>query len=159
MAFSMDLVGGSIGEAYAWDFLTKQSNVCEVFDVRDDEKFREMDVDFLVKMADKSIVWAEVKCDTMADRTGNIAYELTTSGHIGCLQKTKASIILYFVVNSQEMIVFRIEKLRKLINLKHYERRRMGDHAEGFLVPIKDMTFAKIYKMGEGGTWHKIKDS
>lgn len=157
MAFSMDLIGGSIGEAYAWDFLMKQSNVCDVFDVRDDEQFRQMDVDFLVKMTDKSILWAEVKCDTMADRTGNIAYELTTSGHIGCLAKTKAQIILYFIVNTQELVIFKIDKLRSLINRMSYERRRMGDSAEGFLVPIKDMKFAKIYKLGERGEW-KAKD-
>lgn len=149
--FDDDIQNGGIGEHVVWNFLVNNDNVSSVIDVRKIKRFQENDVDFLVTAADKETMkYIEVKTDFKADLTGNLVYELTTSGNVGCFEKTKADYIYYYLPNSQTLYVINAIKLRAFVKSKGYELVKMGDSAEGYLVPISDLlqsgVIIKIYK-------------
>lgn len=130
----------------AWNKLIKRENVRSIVDVRDDLYFRECDVDFLVENDDRQFTWVEVKTDTMAHRTGNLAYELTTSGNRGCLAKTKAKTVLYYLQGSDVMYAINMYQLRKYIAKNALKLVSMGDSATGYLIPIDKLITNKIAK-------------
>ena len=77
--FQQDLRTGSIGEDVIFNFLKSNTNTKSVIDVRHDTLFQELDVDFIQETHDNQIRKIEVKTDTMAHNTGNLAYEHTSN--------------------------------------------------------------------------------
>lgn len=134
-----DLQRGSLGECIAWDILIKSPKTRSVVDVRDDKKFQQYDVDFLWENSNRQFVWIEVKTDYKAHETGNIVYEVSTSGNIGCFEKTCAKYIMYYVVGNATMYYVNCERLKTYVKEHPLKEYRMGDNAIGYLIPISDL--------------------
>lgn len=139
MAFEESKKYGEYGEHAVWNILSGESWVRSIVDVRQDEGFREQDVDFLVENLHRQFAGVEVKTDFKAHETGNLVYELTTSGHIGCFEKTKAKFIAYIVPKSRKVYWISVNALRDYTHNGNLKEIRMGDNATGFLIPLEDL--------------------
>lgn len=144
--FSDSLKTGEFGEHAIWNLFMKQSWVRSVIDVRSDKAFQEQDIDFLIEDVRRQFTPIEVKTDYKANETGNIAYELTTSGNMGCFEKTKAKYIMYYIPGNETAHMIDVIKLRTYIHEKRPDEIRMGDRASGFLLPIDDLKVAGVIK-------------
>lgn len=139
MSFIDSILDGCIGEWVVMDFLNKQENIKEVIDVRDDTNHRLMDVDFYIKDSKNQLTPIEIKTDFQAHTTGNIAYELKTSGNIGCFEKTKAKHVYYYLPQITTFYVISVARIREYIRTTKPQLRRMGDNAEGYLLNIQEL--------------------
>lgn len=144
--FSESLKEGESGEHVVWNLLQKQKNVRSVIDVRLDRGFQSKDIDFLVEDDQRQFFTVEVKTDFKAHETGNLVYELSTSGNIGCFEKTEAKFIFYYIPANKTVHMIDVIALRTYIHKVRPEERKMGDNATGFLIPIQDLTKAKVIK-------------
>lgn len=137
--FDIDVKDGGYGEHAVWNTLIKCPTVKTILDVRDDKNYQAADIDFLVQTIKLQIIPVEVKTDFKAHETGNIVYELTTSGNEGCFAKTKARYIAYFIPRIQMVHMIRMSKLREYIKQIQPKEVRMGDYATGYLLKISDL--------------------
>lgn len=144
--FSESLKEGESGEHVVWNLLQKSEKVRSVVDVRQDKKFQAQDIDFLIENINRQFTPIEVKTDFKAHETGNIAYELSTSGHLGCFEKTKATYIFYYIPASRVVHMIDVVAMRTYLHKVRPEERRMGDNATGFLIPIADLKRARVIK-------------
>lgn len=144
--FKKDLIVGKIGENRAEEMLLRSSRTRGFIDVRNDSYFQNLDIDFLVERNDGRILKYEVKTDTQAHKTGNIVYEKTTSGNVGCLEKSHADFILYYLSENDEMYIFELCKLKAYIsnNLGRLRTVPMGDAATGYLLKIEELCKEKV---------------
>ena len=146
--FDNSIKYGEYGEHTVWNMLMGFKNVRNVVDVRKDKNFQEQDIDFLVENLDRQFTPVEVKTDFKAHETGNLVYELTTGGNVGCFEKTKARYILYFVPRAKVVYMVDVIQLREYVH-QHQERLneiQMGDSATGYLVPISELQEANVIK-------------
>lgn len=144
MGFEECLKNGEVGEHIAWNLLSKNKNIATVIDMRDSTWGREQDVDFMVIATNKDTRFVEVKTDFKAHETGNIAYELKTSGNAGCFYKTAANWVLYYVPYAKVVYWIDVRRMREHIQARSYSVVRMGDYAEGYLIPIDDLVSDKV---------------
>ena len=150
--FLIDLKTGEIGESVVLKFLQKESNVEDVIDVRDNKLFQKYDVDFLVYTDRSIIVPIEVKSDTMAHRTGNIAYEVLSNKHYntkGCFEKTRARYIYYYLTKTKQLYQIDVIKLRSHVENNYKNNKKlipMGDNALGYLIKINELLKCNIMK-------------
>ena len=142
--FSESLKEGEIGEHVVWNLLQKQSNIRSVVDVRQDKGFQEQDIDFLVENTKRQFFTVEVKTDFKAHETGNLVYELSSSGNIGCFERTQAKYIMYYIPASNVVHMIDVQELRTYIHKVRPEERLMGDNATGFLIPLLDLKREKV---------------
>ena len=149
--FKLDLKVGEHGETVVLEYLKQMEFVESVEDVRSIKLFQEHDIDFLVYTKQAVIFPVEVKTDTMAHRTGNIAYEVYSNKHYetkGCFEKTKAKYIYYYLVATKHLYQIDVQALRRHIQ-SFYKGKRlipMGDFAEGYLVRISELEAHNIAK-------------
>lgn len=144
--FKEDLTEGEKGEELVLQLLTKSPQNKAVIDVRKDIYFQDLDIDFLAEKHSGVVIKYEVKTDRLAHKTGNLVYEETTSGNIGCLAKSHADYILYYLSQSNELYGFWLIDMRNYIKETQPELVRMGDNAEGYLLKIKDLTSKEIIR-------------
>ena len=135
---------GEVGEHVVWNILIKMKRTRSVIDVRQDKGFQEKDIDFLVEDINRQFTPVEVKTDYQAHSTGNITYELSTSGNIGCFEKTEARFIVIYVFNSHTVYFLDVPKLREYVKTANLKIVPMGDNAEGYLLPIDDLLKSKV---------------
>lgn len=137
--FAKDKSFGRVGEEVAWlDFL-QSPKVRNVLDVREDDYFKGKDIDFLLLGQDTKVFKVEVKTDSQAHDTGNLVFETKTNGNIGCLEKSEADWIYYYLKGSEESYVVDLAKLREYIRENHPREISMGDNAKGYLLNIEDL--------------------
>lgn len=144
---------GTVGEYIVWNLFSKMKATRAVVDVRDDERFRKFDVDFLIENYNRQFIWLEVKTDSMAHRTGNFAYELKSSktyNTLGCFEKTKADYIAYYVPGYQKVFLINVGLLRDYVHGSHLNPVNMGDDAIGYLIPISELESRKIIERTYG---------
>lgn len=146
MSFKDSLKQGGVGEHVVWNLLMKQKGIRSVIDVRDDKKFQEADVDFLVEDYNRQFMWVEVKTDMKAHESGNIVYELTTSNHTGCFEKTKSEYIMYYLPATKVVYMIHTQSLRNYVYQQMPKVYRMGDYAEGCLLKIEDLKRANVIR-------------
>lgn len=144
--FSESIKEGENGEHVVWNVLSKIKDIRSIVDVRQDKHFQEDDIDFLVENTSRQFTPIEVKTDYKAHETGNIVYEASTSGHIGCFEKTKAKYIYYYIPGAKKVHVINVKDFRTYLHETRPEEKKMGDNATGFLIPIKDLIDAKVIK-------------
>lgn len=144
--FKEDLTEGEKGEELVLQLLTKSPQNKAVIDVRKDIYFQDLDIDFLAEKHSGVVIKYEVKTDRLAHKTGNLVYEETTSGNIGCLAKSHADYILYYLSQSNELYGFWLIDMRNYIKETQPELVEMGDNAEGYLLKIKDLTSKDIIR-------------
>ena len=142
--FQKDLNTGSIGEDIIFDFLQTRKMTKYVLDVRNDKFFQDIDIDFIQETINNNIIKIEVKTDTMAHRTGNLAYEHTSNKYyntIGCFEKTKSDYIFYYLTETNELYILSTIKLRNYVNSNKDNLRevRMGDNALGYLIKLNEL--------------------
>ena len=151
--FNESLKEGAMGEHVVWNLFNKHPGVRSVVDVREDKGFQEKDIDFLIEDTHRQFTPVEVKTDLKAHETGNIVYELSTSTHMGCFEKTQAKYIMYYVPHDKTVYRIDVKALRTYINEKRPEEKDMGDNATGFLIPIKDLQTHGVIKQTYKGVY------
>lgn len=147
--FLGDLEFGKIGEKRVIAKLKSYRNVVEINDISDSKRGIEDDIDLEVLYADGHKSTIEIKTDTMAHKTGNIAYEEFSHKNPGCFARTKADHIIYYLYHTGEAYVLNPDNFRVFIDeIKHDTEKakalrvkasRMGEGASGYLVPIRSI--------------------
>lgn len=147
--FQKDLRTGVLGEEVVYNFLLRNSQTSNVLDVRDDKVFQKLDVDFIQELISGGTRMIEVKTDTQAHYTKNLAYEHTSNKYyntIGCFEKTKADYIFYYLTETKEVYILDTLRLRQYVRV-HKSRFRevnMGDNALGYLIKLEELINNKI---------------
>lgn len=147
--FQQDLKTGNIGEEIIFEFLKANIATRTILDVRHDKFFQDIDIDFIQETLQSEIRKIEVKTDTLAHKTGNLAYEHTSNKYyntIGCFEKTRADYIFYYLTETKELYILHTESLRNYVSLNKNKLREvsMGDNALGYLVKLEDLIINKI---------------
>lgn len=139
--FEKDLNYGELGENLTILKLYNHPDTKSVIDVRKDKWFQKIDIDFLWASQNGSIVKIEVKTDRKAHETGNFVFELSSNGNKGCLARSRADYVYYYVEGNDTMYVIFMSPLRDYINAhgKDFKVFDMGDGARGLLIPFKFM--------------------
>lgn len=148
--FELDLDRGKSGEEIVLEWLKANPNVKNIIDVREVQGCQEEDVDFIIFLQN-DIIKLEVKTDFMAHNSGNIPFEIISNVEAntkGCLAKTKADFVCFYIYENKEMLFIPMVKLRRYIKQNESTLRYtvMGDNAEGYLLKIKDLIANKIAK-------------
>lgn len=144
MSFAEDLSEGKVGEKIVRSVLESSGKFEHVLDCSDDKYFQSKDIDILGFASDGHIAKYEVKTDRKAHETGNIVWEQTTSGNIGCLAKSEADFIMYYIEGNGRIYCFNTSRMRAFVKRKNQRLVRMGDNAEGYLLNIKELIGAKM---------------
>lgn len=147
--FQKDLRTGVLGEEVVYNFLVKDSRTSKVIDVREDKIFQKLDVDFIQELTNGISRMIEVKTDTQAHYTKNLAYEHTSNKYyntIGCFEKTKADYIFYYLTETKEVYILDTLKLRQYVrvNKNRFREVSMGDNALGYLIKLEELTTNKV---------------
>lgn len=150
--FQKDLRTGEIGETKVYDYLSSLYITQYIQDVRDDKFFQGLDVDFIHCDKQGEFRKIEVKTDTMAHRTGNLAYEHTSNKYyntIGCFEKTRADYMFYYLSEVDEIYTINMNKLRNYVhtNKTRFREVNMGDNALGYLIKIDELKRMNIMSL------------
>ena len=146
MCFIESLKQGRLGEYAIRDCLERQPWVRQVIDLSLDKRHQEKDIDIMIENLSHQFVTAEIKTDLQAHQTGNLAYEVSTSGNIGCLEKTEADWIIFYVPENNTAYVLITERLRDYVNQHRdsWKEIPMGDYSLGYLLSISELNYHKI---------------
>ena len=135
---------GRKGESIIYDYLINHPSTFNVINVSDDVWFQQFDIDFLQVTTDYDVNKIEVKTDRMADRTGNMVYEIFSDKRTytkGCFEKTEADYIFYYLINTNILYIFNTYELRQWVE-EHKDKLRlanMGDYALGYIIPLNEL--------------------
>ena len=144
MSCAADWSEGKVGEKIVRSVLESSGKFESVWDCSEDTYFQSKDIDLLGFAKDGHIAKYEVKTDRQAHETGNIVWEHTTSGNIGCLAKSEADFIMYYIEGNGRLYCFNTAKMRAFVKRKNQRLVRMGDNAEGYLLNINELIRAKM---------------
>lgn len=144
MSFEEDVIRGKTGEKVVHYALTHSKNIKDVWDVSDDTRYRINDVDFLVQTYNNQVYGVEVKTDFKAHETGNIFFETDSNGNVGCLERTTADYIYYYIYHSKKLYVIITKRLKQLIESGRFYKVKGGENAEGYLIPIERLIELKV---------------
>ena len=144
MGFHSDSEIGNKGENIIYDYLWKHKSTLKIVDVSRDEWFQQFDIDFLQIDIQNNINKIEVKTDRLADKTGNMVYEIWSDRRIyakGCFEKTEADYIFYYLINTKVLYIFNTQELRTWVNKHENElwQTYMGDFAIGYVIRLSDL--------------------
>lgn len=139
MAFKEDLIFGETGEHVAWIQLLESPKTRLVMDVRKDKYFQQKDIDFLQLDLNNNVNKVEVKTDRKAHETGNIAFETDSNGNVGCLERSEADYIYYYLEQTKEVIILKLRELKGYIKHTNPREITMGDNAKGYLLNIQNL--------------------
>ena len=144
MGFVTDIQIGNNGEKIIYDYLIRHPSTFNVINVSNDVWFQQFDIDLIQITTDYDINKIEVKTDRIADKTGNMVYEVYSDKRTytkGCLEKTEADYIFYYLINTNILYIFNTHELRQWI-LEHQRELRlseMGDFALGYVIPLSKL--------------------
>lgn len=146
MSFEDDNIRGKVGERLVFYLLSHNDKIKVVLDVSDDTRYRARDVDFLIQTIKGQVYEVEVKTDFRAHETGNIFFEIESHGKVGCLRKTTADYIYYYLFHNKKLYMIITEKLREYIDSKGvlFEAVPGGNDSKGYLIPIDELVKLKI---------------
>ena len=143
MGFHKDNIVGQNGEYIIYNYLSNYSSTINLIDVSKDKWFQQFDIDFL-QVTNDGINKIEVKTDRIADRTGNMVYEIYSDKRfytLGCFEKTEADYIFYYLINTNILYIFDTQELREWV-LEHQHNLKlvdMGDFALGYIIRLNDL--------------------
>ena len=143
MGFYSDINIGKKGEYYIYNYLLSHSSTINLIDVSKDKWFQQFDIDFL-QVTNNGINKIEVKTDRLADKTGNMVYEIWSDRRIyskGCFEKTEADYIFYYLINTRILYIFNTKELREWVSehINDLKQTDMGDNAFGFVIRLDDL--------------------
>ena len=144
MGFHYDNKIGNKGENIIYDYLLNHPSTIKLMDVTKDEWFQQFDIDFIQQDIFHNINKIEVKTDRLADKTGNMVYEIWSDKRVyskGCFEKTEADYIFYYLINTRMLYIFKTIDLRAWIRLheSNLKQTDMGDSAFGFVIRLGDL--------------------
>ena len=144
MGFHSNNEIGNKGENTIFNFLLTYPSTTAIIDVTKDEWFQQFDIDFLWQDTEYNIFKIEVKTDTLADKTGNMVYEIWSDKRThskGCFEKTEADYIFYYLINTRTLYIFKTVDLRAWVRLhaSNLKCTDMGDNAFGFIISLNDL--------------------
>ena len=137
---------GKRGERIVRAYLESKNNLRRYEDVSDRYTYRRQDIDAILHYLTGKTRTIEIKTDTYT--TGNIFYETESCVEYntpGCMEKTKAEYLYYYLENFNKLYVIQMEKYRIWFNLhKHMFKRHTfinkknsGDtHSAGYAIPM-----------------------
>ena len=143
MGFHKDNIVGQNGEYIIYNYLSNHSSTINLIDVSKDKWFQQFDIDF-IQITNDGINKIEVKTDRIADRTGNMVYEVYSDKRfytLGCFEKTEADYIFYYLINTNILYIFDTQELREWV-LEHQHNLKlvdMGDFALGYIIRLNDL--------------------
>ena len=142
--FNTDIQVGNKGENIIYDYLMNHPSTDNVMDVSKSWWFQQFDIDFIQIDKNGSVNKIEVKTDRMADKTGNMVYEIYSDRRTcsqGCFEKTQADYILYYLINTKVLYIFDTQELREWVHKHKNElwQTCMGDFAIGYVIPLNDL--------------------
>lgn len=144
MGFRADNKFGELGENIIYNYLWKHKSTLKIVDVSKDKWFQQFDIDFLQVTNDGNINKIEVKTDRLADKTGNMVYEIYSDRRTyakGCFEKTQADYIFYYLINTNILYIFDTQELREWV-LEHQHNLKlmdMGDFALGYIISLNNL--------------------
>lgn len=144
MGFHSDNEIGNKGENIIFNYLLNHPSTINLIDVSKDKWFQRFDIDFIQIANNGSVNKIEVKTDRLADKTGNMVYEIWSDRRIyakGCFEKTEADYIFYYLINTKVLYIFNTQELRTWVN-EHKNKlwqTCMGDFAIGYVIPLNDL--------------------
>ena len=144
MGFHSDNETGNKGESIIFNFLSTYPSTTAIIDVTKDEWFQQFDIDFIWQDTEYNIFKIEVKTDTLADKTGNMVYEVWSDKRThskGCFEKTEADYIFYYLINNKTLYVFNTKELREWVleHTNNLKQTDMGDNAFGYVIRLSDL--------------------
>ena len=144
MGFHYDSKIGNKGENIIYDYLLNHPSTIKLMDVTKDEWFQQFDIDFIQQDIFHNINKIEVKTDRLADKTGNMVYEIWSDKRThskGCFEKTEADYIFYYLINTRILYIFKTIDLRAWVRLhaSSLKYADMGDNAFGFIISLNDL--------------------
>ena len=144
MSFNSDIQIGNKGEDIIYNYLMNHPSTDNVMDVSKSWWFQQFDIDFIQIDKNGSVNKIEVKTDRMADKTGNMVYEIYSDKRTcsqGCFEKTQADYILYYLINTKVLYIFDTQELREWVHKHKNElwQTCMGDFAIGYVIPFNDL--------------------
>lgn len=142
--FMADLTYGEVGERKAWEMLWNCDITQAVYDVRKDERYQAYDIDFVVQRKDGYYIYIEVKSDRLAHITGNFVYETKSNSNEGCLARSRANYVFYYLSETDKVYMVDLALLREHIKESNYREVAMGDNARGYLIPFYVMIQKRI---------------
>lgn len=143
MGFHKDNIVGQNGEYIIYNYLSNHSSTINLIDVSKDKWFQQFDIDF-IQVTNDGINKIEVKTDKIADKTGNMVYEVYSDKRfytLGCFEKTEADYIFYYLINTNILYIFDTQELREWV-LEHQHNLKlvdMGDFALGYIIKLNDL--------------------
>ena len=93
MSFHSDINIGQKGEEKVYNYILNHPSTNMLINVTKDKWFQQFDIDFIQIDTENNIDKIEVKTDRIADRTGNMVYEVYSDKRTytqGCFEKTEA---------------------------------------------------------------------
>ena len=143
MGFHSDNKIGNKGESIIFNYLLNHLSTINLIDVSKDKWFQQFDIDFL-QVTNNGINKIEVKTDRLADKTGNMIYELWSDKRTytkGCFEKTEADYIFYYLINTNILYIFNTLELRDWVSThkNNLNMIDMGDYAKGYLIKLNDL--------------------
>ena len=144
MSFNSDIQVGNKGENIIYDYLMNHPSTDILINVSNDSWFQQFDIDFIQVDGDGDVNKIEVKTDRLADKTGNMVYEVWSDKRFyskGCFEKTEADYIFYYLINTNILYIFDTQELREWV-LEHQHNLKlvdMGDYALGYIIPFNDL--------------------
>lgn len=120
--FEASKILGDEGEAKIINYLQSLKSTLEVIDVRDAHAYRDADIDLIWKHK-KGTSNVEVKTDQFT--SGNVFYETMSAvetGSEGCMIKTKADLLFYYLKNFNELYILDMKEYRDWVT-EHYKIR------------------------------------
>lgn len=139
MSFEQDKQLAIIGEYTVWKALDELKGVKQVIDVRDDKRFQEWDIDLLIIDSNRQYHGVEVKTDWKAYDTGNFFFETKSREKVGCLERSKADYVAFFVPQSGNIYVCGMKAIRRCLSNHDYRLIQAVDGNIGYILPIGDL--------------------
>lgn len=144
MSFEDDKRFAEIGESKCLWLLHNSKKTRGVLDVRHDEYFQELDIDFLQLDINDKVNKIEVKTDRQGHNTGNFVYETKSHKTDGCMNRSHADFVYYYLVETDEVWVVIMPKLREWLKSQDIKEVVFHDGAKGYLLKFVELEMNNI---------------
>lgn len=144
MSFEDDKRFAEIGESKCLWLLHNSDKTRNVMDVRHDAYFQELDIDFLQLDINHKVNKIEVKTDRKGHQTGNFVYETKSHKTDGCMNRSHADFVYYYLVETDEVWVVIMPKLREWLKSQDIKEVVFHDGAKGYLLKFVELEMNNI---------------
>lgn len=136
-SFSQSNKLGKTGEQIIYNYLFSLPDVIDIIDVSDDYEYQEKDIDLLVEFKNKPGKYKPIEIKTDSYNSGNIFYETKSCvelGTLGCMEKTKARLLLYYFINTKELYQIVMNPYRKWFeeNRDKFSKKSVVNYTHGY---------------------------